>query len=335
MRESFAIFLLLTTALAAAAGDVPERDVLGHWYRGDHFGYNVGLTLAPDHTYTATWSGDEGQYGSASGKWKLQEARLVITPTRETQGIKGDLRTLRLEPLRGKIVLAPTAPLPVPTMFHLNPMMVFERESRAVSRGGVTLRVAPAEVTVKRGEVPTVKVTLENRTADTATVILRKGGNFGLQEPLVGWSLKPLDAATSSDNSPPPVPAVAPVGYQVVSALRRGDFFSIAPTEGTDLSDFFPLPSDLTAGRYRAVFYYILDRQMKATGTAIETNEPKVERLLRQATPCKLISNEIVLTVTDGGLTRRYSKPLTAQCFSFSMTSSNALSPAVAVLVSR
>ena len=125
------LLLIFTAAIAVAASSFTDRDVLGRWYRGDHFGYNVALTLAPDHSYKATWSGDEGEYGSASGKWALQADRLVITPSRETKDTKGDLRTLRLERRHGKIVLAPTAPLPVPTMFHLDPMMVFERDSRS------------------------------------------------------------------------------------------------------------------------------------------------------------------------------------------------------------
>ena len=138
MRSLLCTLLVLAFSAAAIAADYTDKDVIGRWYRGDHLGYNVVLTLAPDHTYKATWTGDEidpktnrpGEYGSANGKWKLQADRLVITPAKETKDTKGDVSTMRLERRRGKIVLAPLHPLPVPTIFHLDPMMVFERETR-------------------------------------------------------------------------------------------------------------------------------------------------------------------------------------------------------------
>jgi hypothetical protein len=138
MRSLLSTLLVLVFSGAAIAADYTDKDVLGRWYRGDHLGYNVLLTLSPDHTYKATWTGDEidpktnrpGEYGSASGKWKLEGDRLVIAPQKETKDTKGDVSTMRLQRQRGKIVLTPLRPLPVPTIFHLDPMMVFERESR-------------------------------------------------------------------------------------------------------------------------------------------------------------------------------------------------------------
>jgi hypothetical protein len=135
----FVITLLIAafTSLAVAAG-YRDKEIVGRWYRGDQLGYNVLLTLAPDHTYKATWTGDEidpktnrpGEYGSASGKWKLEGDRLVIMPVKETKDTKGDISTMHIKQQRGKIVLVPLRPLPVPTIFHLDPMMVFERETR-------------------------------------------------------------------------------------------------------------------------------------------------------------------------------------------------------------
>jgi hypothetical protein len=130
--------LVLAVSAAAIAADYTDKDVIGRWYRGDHLGYNVVLTLSPDHAYKATWTGDEidpktnrrGEYASASGKWKLNGDRLVITPQKETKDTKRDISTMRLQRHHGKIVLTPLRLLRVPTIFHLDPMMVFERESR-------------------------------------------------------------------------------------------------------------------------------------------------------------------------------------------------------------
>ncbi len=140
MRTLYITLLFICAALTAFAVGSPfnDKDIVGGSYRGDHRGYNVSLTLAPDHTYKASWTGDEidpktkrpGEYGSARGKWRLEGDHLVITPQKETKDTKGDISTMRLQRQRGKIVLTPLRPLPVPTIFHLDPMMVFERESR-------------------------------------------------------------------------------------------------------------------------------------------------------------------------------------------------------------
>src|SRR3954454_20247791 len=129
MRTTITTLTLICSAFAVfGAGSLTDKDVVGRWYRGDHLGYNVLLTLAPDHTYKATWTGDEinpktnrpGEYGTASGKWKLEGDHLAITPAKETKDTKGDISTMRIERRRGKVVLAPLRPLPVPTTFHLD-----------------------------------------------------------------------------------------------------------------------------------------------------------------------------------------------------------------------
>ena len=109
--------------------------MIGHWHRGG-FGYFTQLVLSLNHTYKAEWSGDEidpdtmrpAVYGQASGKWKLERDLLVLIPTRETKETKGDLRSMKLVQQHRKLVLLPRRPLPVATMFHLNPMIVFERD---------------------------------------------------------------------------------------------------------------------------------------------------------------------------------------------------------------
>src|ERR1043165_5643290 len=86
MRILLTTFGLIAFTAVAAASDYSDRDLVGRWYRGDHLGYNLILSLSPDHTYKATWSGDEidpktnrsYEYGNAKGKWTLKEDPLVI-----------------------------------------------------------------------------------------------------------------------------------------------------------------------------------------------------------------------------------------------------------------
>jgi hypothetical protein len=77
MRPLRATFLIIAVSAVSASAAFTEKDVVGKWYRGDHLGYNVDLTLLPDHTHNATWTGDEidpktnrpEQYDSSSGTY--------------------------------------------------------------------------------------------------------------------------------------------------------------------------------------------------------------------------------------------------------------------------
>jgi hypothetical protein len=90
------------------------------------------LILAPDHTYTAKWLGDdytygEPEYGRARGRWRLQGDTLHILPTYESKEIKRDLPSMKLVRQHGKLILVPVHRLPLASDFHLNPYMFFER----------------------------------------------------------------------------------------------------------------------------------------------------------------------------------------------------------------
>jgi hypothetical protein len=130
--------IALASRLVAASPALTEKDLVGQWYRGDHLGYNVLLIVSRDHTYKASWTGDEIDektltrlpYGEANGRWALDGDRLVITPAKETKHTRGDLATMRIVRQHRKIYLVPIHSLKVPAAFHLDPMMVFEREAR-------------------------------------------------------------------------------------------------------------------------------------------------------------------------------------------------------------
>ena len=70
------------------------KAVAGSYYCGDGLGYNVTLTLKDDGTYTGEWHGCLGKYGDAAGSWKLSDKQIVLTPTSETDVMKGHLKTL-------------------------------------------------------------------------------------------------------------------------------------------------------------------------------------------------------------------------------------------------
>lgn len=96
------IGLLIALNCAPAAEiekGVPEaprnaKAVVGTYYRGDGKGYNVTLKLRQDGTYSAEWHGCLGKYGDASGRWKLADKRILLTPKKERDMMKDHLKTL-------------------------------------------------------------------------------------------------------------------------------------------------------------------------------------------------------------------------------------------------
>ena len=70
------------------------KAIAGSYYCGDGLGYNVTLALKEDGCYLADWEGCLGRYGDASGCWKLLDKRIVLTPKKERDIMKGHLKTL-------------------------------------------------------------------------------------------------------------------------------------------------------------------------------------------------------------------------------------------------
>ena len=86
-------------------------DVASTYHRGDGLGYNITLTLRGNGTYAASWRGCLGVYGKSHGRWTLSGSRVVFSPARETDMMKGHSTSLALETqtFEGKWILVPTA----------------------------------------------------------------------------------------------------------------------------------------------------------------------------------------------------------------------------------
>ena len=70
-------------------GDVSELP--GAYYQGGDGLYRVLLDLKQDQTYSATWIGCLGIYGTSFGSWSFQDGRILIQPTKETGILVGHL----------------------------------------------------------------------------------------------------------------------------------------------------------------------------------------------------------------------------------------------------
>jgi hypothetical protein len=103
----FAIILLTVAVLTGCSRQATLSSLAGSYYRGDGTGYNVNINLAANGTYKAVWHGCLGVYGTASGNWSVDGARIVLSPSSETDMLKGHLRELHIVKHNGQIVFVP------------------------------------------------------------------------------------------------------------------------------------------------------------------------------------------------------------------------------------
>ena len=140
MKRDLGVRLLLIglfTALihsAVIGADGGER-LAGSYYRGDHLGYNVTLNLVADGTYSSTWTGCLGVYGTASGHWKIRGDDLVLTPATEAGLMKGHLTVLKIRRSNGHFELLPVEDEPRLKSEEERKMLSFAQVPADQSRG--------------------------------------------------------------------------------------------------------------------------------------------------------------------------------------------------------
>jgi hypothetical protein len=91
---------LMLSACASLERPSPDRVLAsklpGTYYKGDGLGEDIYLEVKADGTYSARWLGDLGDYGRASGTWRLAGNEVQLQPIAETEMLVGYLRTLVL-----------------------------------------------------------------------------------------------------------------------------------------------------------------------------------------------------------------------------------------------
>lgn len=103
----FAAILLAVAVLTGCGGQATLSSLAGSYYRGDGTGYNVYLNLTAGGTYKAEWYGCLGVYGTANGTWVVDGERIILTPSSETDMMKGHLRELHIVKHDGQLVFVP------------------------------------------------------------------------------------------------------------------------------------------------------------------------------------------------------------------------------------
>jgi hypothetical protein len=77
----------------------PPKDISelpGAYYRGDGLGYNIALDLNQDQSYLAIWGGCLGEYGRSTGTWSLEEGRVLLSPTEESDSMNRQFEELHV-----------------------------------------------------------------------------------------------------------------------------------------------------------------------------------------------------------------------------------------------
>jgi len=103
----FLVAMLTACAERQANTSASNASLVGSYYRDDHTGYNIYLDLLPSGKYKAEWHGCLGVYGTARGTWIADEKKVVLSPSKETDMMKGHLRELHIVRQQGQTVFVP------------------------------------------------------------------------------------------------------------------------------------------------------------------------------------------------------------------------------------
>jgi hypothetical protein len=162
--------------------------------------------------------------------------------------------------------------------------------------GELVLRVALADAIVRHGESVAVEASITNASSAAVTLVVPgDGSGVGWRTPVTGWSFLP-EASDKQHGEPVPDDTHRFCGN--INPLKRSEVFTLQPSESRVFRDWIQPRADLPPGRYRAVLYYRNEPTRKITGIPLGGHEAGVEDLIRRSTPCLVISNEVVLTVT-------------------------------------
>lgn len=141
---------------------------------------------------------------------------------------------------------------------------------------------------------------MRNESDRTVTLVLPGDGSaVGLRTPMTGWSFLPSGRPVETARKHPLKMPLQPTrGFAEINALRRSEVFALKPSETRSFDVWLNLPA-LSAGRYRAVYYYVNNPTARLTGDLLGANEPGAEELIAKSTPCELVSNEITVDVIE------------------------------------
>jgi hypothetical protein len=159
----------------------------------------------------------------------------------------------------------------------------------------LVLTITPPAQPIHVGDYPRFDVTISNRGSNSVTLVTPgDGSEDAWRTPVVGWSMLPADT-TQKHPETPSRGIVARCGN--INGIKLSEVFALKPGEDKHLEHWIGWLAFQTPGKFRIVFYYQNVPDMKIQGVPLEEHEKGAIKRIRRSTPCKLVSNEVVIEV--------------------------------------
>jgi hypothetical protein len=158
----------------------------------------------------------------------------------------------------------------------------------------LVLTISTPRTEYKAGEQIPLTITLRNAGKKPLTLVQpMDGSSDGWSTPIVAWSI--LTAGTDVKHpKDPPIRKGGRCGN--CNAVKPEDVFVLQPNEAKRLNGWCA-PPDLSPGDLRIVFYYHNVPTMEKKGLPLGKHDPTTMDQIRNSHPCRLMSNEIRLTI--------------------------------------
>jgi hypothetical protein len=159
------------------------------------------------------------------------------------------------------------------------------------------LHISCETLSIKKGTRPKIKVAVTNRGEHAVTLVQPgDGSNSRMRTPIIGWSVLAADDAKAEH--PKQVPLYRGGRCGNINALKADEVFALKKNETKELGAWIQSSSFPQAGTYRVVFYYFNEPGLKWGGIPLGKHDGKAMQMVKNSTPCELISNELLMQVT-------------------------------------
>jgi hypothetical protein len=152
---------------------------------------------------------------------------------------------------------------------------------------------------VRRNADVWVHATIKNTGSVPATLVLPGDGSMdGWRTPVVGWSMLPADSGAAHPNESA---RLRDRLCGMMNPLRADEIIELRAGSEIELSHWVYFESPTAAGKYRSVLYYANEPALEWHGfpPPLELSETSAVRGMRRSTPIALVSNEVVVEVTE------------------------------------
>lgn len=150
---------------------------------------------------------------------------------------------------------------------------------------------------IKSNEHIQAKVHIKNLGDSEITLVTPgDGSNFRRRTPIVGWSV----LSAKSKQQHPKVPTPHGISFcGNINGLKPDEVFTLKPGDTKELIDWVGFPRGFQPDKYRVVFYYSNEPDLKWSGIPLAAHDASAMRAVKNSTPVALVSDEVEIEVTE------------------------------------